>query len=191
MQSLDDSFSELQLRLGDSQRLKNTGGDPIFYLVFHPKEMMAAKRKLRSWRAQLDNHGWHVGVLSLAHTLNEFFSSHPLRRFWLSGEQHSTGDVDAINATLREALLSSQVVERAILSAVEKLADKHKGMLMITDTEALHPYLRIGAVEQRLTGKVTCPVVILYPGKRGGETTLSFLGIYPDDGNYRSTHIGG
>ncbi|BDC48933.1 hypothetical protein F183_A12490 [Bryobacterales bacterium F-183] len=191
MQSLDDSFAELQLRLGDSQRLKNTGGDPVFYLVFHPKEMMAAKRKLRSWRAQLENHGWHVEVLSLAQTLNEFFNSHPLRKFWLSGEQLNPADVDSVNATLREALLSNQVVETRILAAVERLAHKQKGILLITDTEALHPYLRIGAVEQRLTGRVSCPVVILYPGRRGGETTLSFLGIYPDDGNYRSTHIGG
>lgn len=191
MQSLDESFSELQLRLGDSQRLKNTGGDPVFYLVFHPKEMMAAKRKLRSWRAQLENHGWQVDVLSLAQVLNEFFTSHPLRKFWLSGEQHNPDDIGAVNATLREALLSSEVVERTILSTVERLSRTPKGILLITDTEALHPYLRIGAVEQRLTGRVACPVVILYPGKRAGDTTLSFLGIYPDDGNYRSTHIGG
>lgn len=191
MQSLDDSFSELQLRLGDSQRLKNTGGDPVFYLVFHPREMMAAKRKLRSWKAHLENHGWEVDVLSLAQLLNEFFVSNPLRKFWLSGEQHNPRDIDAINATLREALLSSGVVERGILSAVNRLSKSPRGILLITDTEALHPYLRIGAAEQRLTGRVTCPVVILYPGKRGGDTTLSFLGIYPEDGNYRSTHIGG
>jgi hypothetical protein len=55
----------------------------------------------------------------------------------------------------------------------------------------LHPYLRIGAIEQRLQGKVTVPVVILYPGTRRGQTNLSFLGIYPEDGNYRSIHIGG
>jgi len=35
------------------------------------------------------------------------------------------------------------------------------------------------------------PTIILYPGIRSGRTTLRFLGIYPEDGNYRSTHIGG
>ncbi len=191
MQSLDDSFNELQLRLGDNQRLKSTGGDPVFYVVFHPREMMAAKRKLRSWKAHLDNSGWQTEVLSLAQVLDSFFTNHALRRFWLSGEQQAPGDLDSINRTLREALISGEVVEKAILSRLEKLAVEPRGLLLITDTEVLHPYLRIGAVEQRLTGKVPCPVVILYPGKRSGETTLSFLGIYPDDGNYRSTHIGG
>jgi len=48
-----------------------------------------------------------------------------------------------------------------------------------------------GSLEQRLQGKFTVPTVILYPGKRAGRTSLRFLGIYPEDGNYRSVHIGG
>lgn len=63
--------------------------------------------------------------------------------------------------------------------------------LLVTDVEVLHPYLRIGAIEQRLQGKVNVPLVILYPGTRSGQSNLSFLGIYPEDGNYRSVHIGG
>ena len=46
-------------------------------------------------------------------------------------------------------------------------------------------------MEQRLQGKVPVPIIILYPGVRSGQTSLSFLGIYPDDGNYRSVHVGG
>ena len=34
-------------------------------------------------------------------------------------------------------------------------------------------------------------IVFLYPGFRTGETKLKFLGFYPEDGNYRSVHIGG
>jgi len=61
----------------------------------------------------------------------------------------------------------------------------------VTDLEALHPYLRVGSIEQKLQGKFTVPTVFLYPGIRTGKATLKFLGIYPEDGNYRSTHIGG
>jgi len=35
------------------------------------------------------------------------------------------------------------------------------------------------------------PTVFFYPGIRTGKTRLKFLGFYPDDGNYRSVHVGG
>jgi hypothetical protein len=64
-------------------------------------------------------------------------------------------------------------------------------VLFVSDLEALHPYLRVGALEQQLTGRFSVPTVFLYPGIRDGKTTLKFLGIYPADGNYRSVHFGG
>ena len=57
--------------------------------------------------------------------------------------------------------------------------------------EALHPFLRIGAIESQLMGKFHVPTVFFYPGIRTGKTNLKFLGFYPADGNYRSVHVGG
>lgn len=191
MPLLDANFKELQLRIKDSSHLRNSGGDPVFYLVFAPAEILRVKRHLKAWKAQLTLFGWDVEVLSLTRLLDDFFKNHKLRPFWLSGERSSPGDIESINTTLREALLSSNLVEKTILDVLAKLETKNKGLLIVTDIEALHPYLRIGAIEQRLTGKVNVPLVILYPGTRSGQSNLSFLGIYPEDGNYRSTHIGG
>src|SRR3989442_11916023 len=115
MPLLDANFKELQLRLKDSNRLRNTGGDPVFYLVFAPAEILRVKRHLKAWKAQLTLFGWDVEVLSLTRLLDDFFKKHPLRRFWLSGEQSSPGDIESINTTLREALLSSNLVEKTIL----------------------------------------------------------------------------
>jgi len=88
-------------------------------------------------------------------------------------------------------LVDSGVVEHRILEGMNALTEKPHGLLLLTDVEALHPYLRIGAIEARLHGKVSVPVVVLYPGLRRGQYGLSFLGIYPNDGNYRSVHVGG
>jgi hypothetical protein len=189
MQSLDDRFKELQQRLRDSSSLRNTGGDPVYYLVFSPKDMLLVKRKLKVWRRQLEIDGWDPQVLSLAKVIAAHFATHPLRGFWQSGEQDNP-DLTAANETLRAALVDSGHVETSILDALAGMEGKPKGLLIVTDVEALHPYLRIGAIEQRLLGKVRRPTVVLYPGVRCGQT-LSFLGIYPDDGNYRSVHIGG
>ncbi len=189
MPSLESSFKELQQRLRDSSNLRNTGGDPVYYLVFSPQEMLSVKRKLKSWKVKLKLDDWDVGALSLARVIGDFFANHPLRQFWLDGEQDH--DLAEVNETLRAALVDTKIVEEKILEALKEQAAKPRGLLIITDIEALHPYLRIGAIEQRLQGKVNIPTVILYPGVRRGQSNLSFLGIYPDDGNYRSVHIGG
>jgi Domain of unknown function (DUF1788) len=191
MPLLEANFKELQLRLQEKNTLRNTGGDPVYYLVFPPEDMLRAKRRVKAWKSQLRISGWDVEVLSVSRLLNDFFQNHALRQFWLTGEQSNPGDTESVNTTLREALISGNVVEKRILEALATLRGRDRGLLLITDIEALHPYLRIGAIEQRLTGKINLPVVILYPGTRSGQSNLSFLGIYPEDGNYRSTHIGG
>jgi hypothetical protein len=76
----------------------------------------------------------------------------------------------------------------ASLAALEGNA---KALLVVTDLEALHPFMRIGAIESQLQGKFHVPTVFLYPGVRTGKTRLRFLGFYPEDGNYRSVHVGG
>jgi hypothetical protein len=82
-------------------------------------------------------------------------------------------------------------LKRKIEERLELLRRRKQTVLFITDLEALHPYLRVGILEQKLQGKFTVPTVILYPGVRDGKSTLRFLGFYPPDGNYRSVHIGG
>lgn len=189
MLSLENSFKELQQRLRDSWSFRNTGGDPVYYLVFSPHDMLRVKRRLKAWNAQLKLDDWDVRILSLAQVIGDFFAKHPLRQFWLAGEQEY--ELAEVNETLRAALVDSRIVEIKILETLQELESKQNGLLIITDIEALHPYLRMGAIEQRLQGKVNVSTVILYPGTRSGQSNLSFLGIYPDDGNYRSMHIGG
>lgn len=74
-----------------------------------------------------------------------------------------------------------------------KLAEatsRQNGLLLLTDLEAIHPFLRINSIEAQIQDMVHCPVVVLYPGKREGKTSLRFLNFYPADPNYRSEHIG-
>ncbi len=167
MPSLDSNFKELRQRLRDSTSLRNTGGDPVYYLVFPPQEMLHAKRRLKVWKSQLKLDDWDVEVLSLAKVIGNFFATHPLREFWLGGEQDF--ELAEINETLRAALVDTKIVEEQILEAWARLEAKAQGLLIVTDIEALHPYLRIGAIEQHMQGKVNVPTVILYPGMRRGQ----------------------
>lgn len=82
-------------------------------------------------------------------------------------------------------------MKQRLADKLQLLAGRTNTVLFVSDIEALHPYLRVGVLEQQLQGRFTVPTVFLYPGIRDGKTTLKFLGIYPADGNYRSVHIGG
>lgn len=194
MSSPSESFEELWQRLRAGRGLTNTGDDPVYYLVFKPEQMLEVKRLEKQWAARLAKQGWTMETMSMAATVLEIFRSNELRDVWLSSPANTACDresVTEINKTLEDALTADELLKRKIEARLESLRGRAQTVLFITDLEALHPYLRVGVLEQKLQGKFTVPTVILYPGVRDGKTTLRFLGFYPPDGNYRSVHIGG
>lgn len=194
MSSPSDSFEELWQRLRAGRGLTNTGDDPVYYLVFKPEEMLEVKRLQRQWTAKLAKQGWTAVFMSMADTVLDIFRSNELRDVWLSSPANTACDresVAEINKTLEEVLTAGDLLKHRIEEKLESLRGRSNTVLFISDLEALHPYLRVGVLEQKLQGRFTVPTVILYPGVREGMSTLRFLGFYPSDGNYRSVHIGG
>ena len=191
MQSLQNSFDELRIRLRQGKRLSNTSDDPVFYLIFHPSQMLEAKAAMKGWKAKLKLEGWTVEVFSMADAVRDILTNHPMRDIWIEGEADDPMAFKEINSTLTDALLADSALQNALDAKLQSLKGATKTVLFVTDLEALHPYLRVGSLEQELQGHFTVPTVVLYPGTRSGKTTLRFLGIYPEDGNYRSEHIGG
>jgi len=194
MPSPDELFAELLIRLKTSDRFSAMGGEPVYYLVFPAEQMLEMKRSRKILESRLRLDGWFPSVLSLAEVVNGILRSDSDRSIILESERSylEDGDIAAINESLRSVLLGAGLdkVTSRIIAELDTLRGREGAILLVTDVEALHPYLRIGAVEQRLQGLCPIPVVIFYPGNRSGTSTLQFLGIWPDDGNYRSTHIG-
>ena len=95
------------------------------------------------------------------------------------------------NKALADILNNNNALLNRLEVALQPLEGKQNALLLVTDLEALHPFLRIGALESQLQGKFYVPTIFLYPGVRTGKTRLKFLGFYPEDGNYRSVHVGG
>ena len=191
MPLLDQSFKELQFQLKQGRGLSNVGMDPVFYLVFRPEKMLDVKLRLKLWVAKLKHDGWIVHVFSMIDAIDGILRRHDLRDIWLESEKDDPFDFDTINKTLSDTLVGSDKLKNVFLEKLEELTDQQNALLLVTDLEAIHPYLRIGSIEQKLQGSFKVPTVILYPGIRTGRTTLKFLGIYPEDGSYRSIHTGG
>jgi hypothetical protein len=203
MNSLDRNFNDLRNRLELGRSLNSYGTDPVFYLVFAPSDLLAVKRQEISWRGQLTNSGWDVSVFSLGKMIQDFFNLSPgyqalrefepeMRKDYTTTEllNHQSVVSDNLRAlVMKDGRLNPELMA-PLLKAVEDTNNRTRGLLLLTDAEALHPVLRINTIENYLLGKIRNPVVVLYPGTRHGQTALSFLGIYPPDPNYRSEHIG-
>jgi hypothetical protein len=190
MSSLKADFNELLERIRHGRDLGHASYEPIYYLIFPPRQILDVKRQLPAWIAKLRNDGWDVFVFSIAETIVQILKDAPLRKIWLSADKRSPMEWDKTNQSLANVLTSGSLQSR-LEAQLKKLEGNQKAIILITDLEALHPYMRIGAIESQLYGKFTVPTVFFYPGERTGKTRLRFLGFYPEDGNYRSVHVGG
>ncbi len=191
MPSLTEKFNELRqhLRSGISS-MKHTGFDPVYYLVFPAEEMLQAKQAMPQILARLKLDGFNPRVLSMTRVLNEWFRGHKLRKAWQDGLKGSENDRQQFKTNFSQKLEKDRVLVNAIQQILDELKSDPHALLLITELEALHPFLHISGIEQQLTGRFCVPTVVFYPGTRGGSHSLRFLGIHKENGNYRSIHIG-
>lgn len=191
MSSLQVDFSDLLRRIEAGREFAHASFEPIYYLVFNPAQIIEIKRLTPSWLARLKNDGWDVHTFSIADQIQNILGAAPTRSLWLIGDRKAPLDWDRTNRSLANALTSQGQLQSRLEALLKGLEGKSDAIVVVTDLEALHPYLRIGAIEAQLQGKFHVPTVFMYPGIRTGKTQLRFLGFYPEDGNYRSVHVGG
>ena len=191
MPSLKADFNELLQRVRQGREVGHASFEPIFYLIFHPSQILEVKRQMPAWIAKLRNEGWEVTVFSIAEAIADILASAPLRGVWLEADRKDPLNWTKTNQSLANALTKRGQLQARLEAVLSDLDGKQNAIVLVADLEALHPYLRIGAVEAQLQGKFHVPTVFLYPGVRTGKTRLKFLGFYPEDGNYRSVHVGG
>jgi Domain of unknown function (DUF1788) len=192
MSSLEDNFRELLGRIDRGREVSHASFEPIYYLIFRPEHILEVKRKIQNtWKVKLEKDGWEVQCFSIAAQLQQVWAEDPRRPLWLMSEGNQPDDLRKTSDSLANALENGALIQKALESLLSSLEGKNKPIVLVTDLEALHPYLRIGAIESQLQGKFRVPTVFFYPGTREGKTSLKFLGFYPPDGNYRSVHVGG
>lgn len=191
MSSLRADFDELRERIRHGRELGHASFEPIYYLIFSPDKILEVKRQTPAWVAKLHQEGWDVHTFSIAQNLWDLLQSDPFWSLCLTEDKASPLDWVRTNKALADIVTSGAGLLRRLEEALRPLEVVPNGLLLVTDLEALHPYLRIGAIESQLQGQFHVPTVFLYPGVRTGKTRLKFLGFYPEDGNYRSVHVGG
>ena len=191
MSSISADFAELRERIRHGRELTHASFEPIYYLVFSPSQILEVKRQTSAWISKLSLEGWDVHVFSIASEISSIWQTDPRRKLWLAADRTAPLDWERTNKSLANALTATGALQKRLEAMLSTLDGQQKSLVLVTDLEALHPYLRIGAIESQLQGKFSVPTIFLYPGVRTGKTRLKFLGFYPEDGNYRSVHVGG
>jgi len=191
MSSLKADFDELRERIRHGRDLGPASFEPVFYLVFPPAQILEVKRQMPAWISKLHQEGWDVHTFSMAEHIWSVLKTDPLWSLCAMEDRSAPLDWPRTNKALADILVGEGALLKRLESALAPLEGKRNAVMLVTDLEALHPFLRIGAIESQLMGKFHVPTVFFYPGIRTGKTNLKFLGFYPADGNYRSVHVGG
>lgn len=191
MSSLKSDFDELRERIRHGRELSHASFEPIYYLVFAPSQILEAKRQTPAWESKLRQDGWEVHTFSVAEQIWDLLKGDPFWSLCVTEDKAAPLDWPRTNKSLADILENENGLLKRFEGALKPLEDQRNALLLVTDLEALHPFLRIGAIESQLQGKFHVPTIFLYPGVRTGTTRLKFLGFYPEDGNYRSVHVGG
>lgn len=192
MPSLKSNFDELCERIERGREFGHASFEPIYYLIFEPSRILEVKRQTPAWISKLRNDfGWDVKTFSVTEEIEKIISGDPRWKYWMLADKKNPQNWKPTNEAVTNALTITKSFQNRLDGFLSSLEGTCKALALITDLEALHPYLRIGSIEAQMQGKFRIPTVFLYPGIRVGKTNLKFLGFYPEDGNYRSVHIGG
>ena len=185
---LEADFEMLRQQLKDPDALNPAHGDPIFYFVYSPSQILAVRRLLPGWIARLRNKdGLEVEVLSLSDLMWQLIDASGRWEIWL--EVESDFDLRDFKAAVLDVLCANNDLAKQVEARVN--TPREDAVLFITDVELLHPFCRSRVIEGYLNNKVRIPTVFFYPGRRVGQYDLHFLEFYPEDSGYRSTIIGG
>lgn len=200
MSSFDSKIETLLRHLGRPTTSVNARqGDRVYNVHYDPSEWEKLRMKLPMIRKRLEDAGFTPHIQSLADLIEEILVENSRQVDALKKLEHRPLPHKTHTETLYNILakkrtgdvldLSSPIVQK-FQTIIQEASKTPKSVLLITDIEMAHPLVRVSAFEQILQGKFEVPTVFFYPGKRGtvGDNP-SFLGVYPSDGNYRSTHI--
>jgi hypothetical protein len=191
MSSLKADFDELRERIRSGRELGHASFEPIYYLVFSPDQILEVKRQTPAWLSKLHQEGWDVHTFSIAEQIWTLLKEDPFWSLCVMEDKLAPLDWLRTNNALADILIADNGLLKRLEHSLQQLEGQKNALLLVTDLEALHPFMRIGAIESQLQGQFHVPTIFLYPGIRTGKTRLKFLGFYPEDGNYRSVHVGG
>jgi hypothetical protein len=106
MSSLKQDFDELVTRIQQGREFRHASFEPIYYLVFSPKQIIEVKRQTKAWIQMLQKQGFNVHTFSIAEHVNDILKSVPAfrRALWFKQDAEAPLEWVKTNAALTNAV---------------------------------------------------------------------------------------
>ena len=110
-------------------------------------------------------HGFaDVKILSIGKVLQEYIHNHEYYdEVWVDEDNEFD-----LYESIRQEIQDNSVVANSILAVQQEMMATAHPLLILKDLELLHPYDKIGRIEQLIYNKIDLPILILYPGSAQG-----------------------
>lgn len=185
MGQYDDKIEKALQYLKNPSRITPTGYSPIVYVVYQPEDMLMVRNIVDTFfSAKADYYGFKAHFVSMGELLDKYINSHDYREIWTDS---SVSEEEMYNS-IKQEIVSDEFLEKTILKIQEEFSVESNALIVIKDVEMLHPFYMMGVIENKIYNKITVPMLVFYPGEMQG-TARSFLGLYNQDGNYRSINF--
>lgn len=182
MTSYEDKMKNVLNYLKEPGLLSPTGFSPIVYLVYEPEDVFIIRNEIESVLLPTANYQQFTPhIISLGELIDNFINHNKYLSFWTDPEVSEKELYESIAQDIKD----EEYLEKELLSLQDKYVSEQQPLLILKDLEVLHPFSMIGVIENKIYNQIRVPTIILYPGEMQG-TARSFLGIYNQDGNYRS-----
>lgn len=185
MERYEDKLDQALQYLKEPSRLSPTGYSPIVYLVYQPEDVMTVRNLADTFLpSKAEFYGLKTHFISIGEIIDQYINHHGYLDIWASPGVNE----ENLYNSIRQEIVSEECLEKAILEIQDDYLAEGNALLVIRDLEMLHPFRMMGVIENNIYNHIKMPILVLYPGETLG-TARSFLGIYNQDGNYRSINF--
>lgn len=186
MQLYDKKIEAALSYLSRPDILHPTGDRPICYVTYDVEDAMFVNRMIDTdLIPQAKYHGFaDVRIISLGQEIQRYIHEHEYREIWIDESKESK-----LYPSIRQEIQEDELLAHRLRSIQEEMKATSHPLLVMKDLELIHPYDKIGRVEQVIYNQINIPMLVLYPGCTQGSNARTFLNIYPMDGSYRSKNF--
>lgn len=197
--NLKERVEELKrdLLTENGPQIGTMGNFPFAILQYEPEEEFLMRALIADLVTELRQNGWKVKNISLIDLM--------IKRLQKEGDENieetianekrlfKKGNIKRSLAYLKEMMahdlegpdgLAANVI--AEINELVKEEEATHTLVFLSRAGALYPFHRTSGLLRFLDGHINLvPVILLYPGARTGVTSLSFMGVYLPDSDYR------
>jgi hypothetical protein len=165
---------------------------------YAPEEEFELRRQIRGLIDVLQARGWgvlsidlHQLLLDRVLGLGEDFVQTVIERERRTFTKDPSRALDYLRGKICPLIEGPDGIAADVIRIVGDFADKYpnqadRTLVLVGRAGSLYPFFRSSALLRHLDGKTrNIPVVFLYPGTRGADSALSFLGVVTPDRDYR------